>query len=148
MGLPIWLAAKSSGLGFRGGSFKGGDALEDALPMKSVLCHVGTSANTVSAERKCSTLLSPPAGMAAWASRGHHHPCVSKACSAQLVPRYVLCPERFGRAGMLSGHTGSGAARRGSWHGHHPPPCRSCCSITRLPRGCNNTGQARAFYRG
>lgn len=115
MGLSVWLAAKNSRLGFQGSSFKGGDALEDALPLKSVLCHVGTPANTVSAESPSCIPRGPrpPVSISKDGGVGrlwHHQTCAPEARSAQLVPRYVLCPEWFGRAGVLAGHSGSGAS--------------------------------------
>lgn len=103
MGLSLWLAAKNSRLGFQGGSFKDRDALEDVLPLKSVLCHVSREKELHSPGAAPSCLHEQGR------QRGQNQTCAPKAGSAQLLPSCVLCPEGFGRAGMLAGHSGSGA---------------------------------------
>lgn len=154
MGFSVWLAAKNSRPGFKGGPFKGGDALEDSLPMKSVLCPVGTSANTVSAERErksCTPegcrLLSPSARGAAWASWGHPHTCIPQACSAQMLPRDGLCPRQLGRAEMSPGHRGAGAGLAQPGAGPGRIPLARAGAPEGLQAPLHNTGQTRTAFR-
>lgn len=139
VGLSIWLAAKISRLSFQGGSFKGRDALKDALQFKNMLrlvpcghvcqhcefCEqepctpgVARSCPNGQASQRRQTVLAVRAGCR------HGQTCIPKACTAPLVPKASLCPGRLGRAGMLAGRDGSiavsgtEATKRRSWHEH------------------------------